>query len=151
MDDAFIVVSVISGLFGIMGLLILDRNWFRRERFKFEQDTLKKQNSLQFKKMARELGLDAKSAPPNYRASAPTSLLENAGPLLNLAKNLNPDQIAAVADILGGGTEAPESEGLGGIEGLIEFATKNPDLVQGFLGGLNKNKPVETGKGEGFL
>jgi hypothetical protein len=142
MDDAFIVVSVITSLFGILGLLILDRNWFRRERFKFEQDTQKKEYALRFKKMARDMGLDTKTPP--YRNPAASSLMDNAAPLLSLAKNMNPDQLAAIAEILGGGGGGggdEATEGLpGGLDGLLEFATKNPDLVKGFFDGLNKGK-----------
>jgi hypothetical protein len=152
MDDAFIVVSVITSLFGILGLLILDRNWFRRERFKFEQDTQKKEYALRFKKMARDMGLDSKVVTPPYRNPA-ASPLDNIAPLLGLAKNMNPDQLASIAEILGGGggggDEAPE--GLpGGLDGLLEFATKNPDLVKGFLEGITKGKGGGGSDG-GFL
>lgn len=58
MDEALIWVSIISGLFGIVGLELLTHNWFRKERFKIEAYNLKKQNDLQLKKMAKELGLD---------------------------------------------------------------------------------------------
>ena len=149
MDEAFVVVSVISGIFGLIGLLLLDRNWFRRERFKFEQDTLKKQNTLQFKKMARDLGLDSKASP--YRNSAPSSPLANIPALLEIAKSLNPDQLGTIADILTGAGGSEEAEdGLGGMEGLIDFATKNPDLVKGFLDGLTKGKN-QGGGDSGFL
>jgi hypothetical protein len=153
MDEAFIIVSVITSLFGILGLLILDRNWFRRERFKFEQDTQKKEYALRFKKMARDMGLDTKVNTPPYRSPA-ASPMDNIAPLLGLAKNLNPEQLGAIAEVLGGtggggGDEAPE--GLpGGLDGLLEFATKNPDLVKGFLEGITKGK---TGGGSdgGFI
>lgn len=149
MDDAFIVVSVITSLFGILGLLILDRNWFRRERFKFEQDTQKKEYALRFKKMARDMGLDQKSPP--YRSPA-ASPLDNISPLLGLAKNLKPEQLGAIADILGGGDDRGEDapEGLpGGLDGLLEFATKNPDLVKGFMEGLSKGKTGSGGANDG--
>ena len=146
MDEAFIVVSVISGVFGILGLLILDRNWFRREHFKFEMGVEKQKADLNFKKMRKDLGLDVKG--PAFQPTAPTSLLGNAAPLLELAKNLNPDQLGMIVDLLGGGGgREEEPEGLpGGIDGLLEFAAKNPDLVQGFLKGMPK--PQLPGGGE---
>ena len=150
MDEAFVVVSVISGIFGLIGLLLLDRNWFRRERFKFEQDTLKKQNTLQFKKMARDLGLDSKASP--YRNSAPSSPLANIPALLEIAKSLNPDQLGTIADMLTGAGGSEEAEGdLGGMEGLIDFATKNPDVVKSFLSGLTKGKEGGDDFGAGGL
>ena len=153
MDDAFIVVSVITSLFGILGLLILDRNWFRRERFKFEQDTQKKEYNLRFKKMARDMGLDTKTPP--YRAPAASSLMDTAAPLLSLAKNLKPGQLEGLLDVLGGGggEEPPEEGGEilpGGISGLLDFAEKNPQLVKGFIDGLNKTKQPPGGEG-GFI
>jgi hypothetical protein len=136
MDDAFIIVSIISGLFGIIGLMILDRNWFRRERFKFDQDTQKKEMTLRFKKMSRDLGLDTKLPPYQPSASNPSDVISG---LLPLLKNINPDQLGAIADILGGQEAEGGGEG-GGIEqGIIDFATKNPEMVKNFLEGL-KNK-----------
>jgi hypothetical protein len=137
MDEAFVIVSVISGIFGIIGLLILDRNWFRRERFKFEIDTKKKEYDLNFKKLKHELGLDMKSPPYRTPASSP---LENLSPLLSLAKNLNPDQLGALADILGGQEAEGGGEDSSGISSLVDFATKNPDLVKGFMDGISKGK-----------
>lgn len=139
MDEAFVVVSVISGIFGIIGLLILDRNWFRRERFKFNLDSDKKEQTLRFKKMARDLGLDVKTPPFRGPASTPMDTISG---LLPLLKNINPDQLGAIADILGG--QAPDEGGeegpLSGIEGLVDFATKNPDMVKGFMDGITKGK-----------
>jgi hypothetical protein len=147
MDEAFIYVTVISSLFGILGLLILDRNWFRRERFKFEMDTQKKEMSLRFKKMARDLGLDTKT--PAFRGPA-SSPLDTAGGLLQIAKNLGPDQLGALAGILGGKQEEVEEEEEGlpmGLDSLVDFATKNPDLVKGFLDGMKNKLPGGGGGG----
>jgi len=145
-DEAIIIVSVISGIFGIMGLLILDRNWFRREQFKFDIDTKKKTADLQFKKMRKDLGLDTTKG-PSYRASS-LNPLDTAGGLINLLKGLDADKIAALSGILGGTAAAEPEEAPEGIESLIQFALdpKNRDLVEGFLKGIKK---PEAGTNEG--
>lgn len=131
MDEAFIVVTVISSLFGILGLLILDRNWFRRERFKHDMDYRKKEESLRFKKLARDLGLDTKSPAFRGAASSPMDMVSSFLPLL---KNLDADKLGSIAGILGNQeSEESEEEPFGGMKGLVDFAMKNPDLVKGFL------------------
>lgn len=137
MDEAFIWVSVISGLFGILGLQLLTHNWFRKERFKLEAYNLKKQNDLQLRKMARDLGLDLKK-PPQSIEQAPLSdqkpnLLAEILP--SLVKNLDGEQISALAERFL--PAAAEQESGGGIGDLIgDFITENPEMVKSFLGGL---------------
>jgi hypothetical protein len=128
MDDAIVLSTIIGSVFSIIGLLILDRNWFRRERFKFDQDTQKKEMTLRFKKMARELGLDSKLPPYRPPASNPTDVISG---LLPLLKNINPDQLGAIADILGGQEAEGGGEAQGGVEGLVDFAVKNPEILKG--------------------
>jgi hypothetical protein len=155
MDESFIVVSVITTFGGICALLLMDRNWFRRERFKLERDTLKQENNLRMKKMARDLGLDIKKNPPlssPAQASAPSSPLDSLTSLLPLMKNLAPEQIQDLIGVLAGGSEADEStsEGMGlpgGLDGLLEFAKENPAIVQGFLKGI---KGGSGGSDKGF-
>lgn len=146
MDEAFIWVSVISGIFGLIGLELISHNWFKKERFKFEVFNLKKQNDLQLKKMARDMGLQ--STPPKGTTS-PNS--DNIGGLLDLAKGLPPESLGAIADIIQGRLGGGEGEdGLvpEGMDGLLDFAMKNPDIVKSFLGGMNKG---QENSNDGFL
>jgi len=143
MGTAVIISSAISAVFGLLALEVMSHNWFKKERFKFETFNLKKQNDLQLKKMARDMGL---SGTPPHRNS--TAAGDNVGGLLELAKGLNPDQLGAIADIIQGRLGGGEGEGEllpEGIDGLIEFATKNPDIVKGFLNGANKGKSNDDG------
>jgi hypothetical protein len=156
MDEAFIVVSVISGIFGIIGLLMINRFWFVKERFKFDMDFRKKEADLNFKKMRRDLGLDSKPVvPPAFQSSS--SPLENIAPLLSLAKNLTPETIENLQGLLGGlgggdtggGSEEP---GISGIDGLLDFANKNPEIVKGFMSGLQGKKAGGgSGGADGFI
>jgi hypothetical protein len=147
MDEAFIVVSVISGIFGILGLELISHNWFKKERFKFEVFNLKKRQDLELKKMARDMGLDYKISSRNTQQAG-----DGVGSLLDIAKNLPPESLGAIADIIQGRLGGGEGEGSvmpEGLEGLAEFAMKNPDIVKSFIGGLNKNK--EGGGSDGFM
>lgn len=149
MDEAFIVVSIISGVFGLMGLLLLDRNWFRREKYKFFIDTEKKKNDLQFKKMRKELGLDMKG--PSYRANSPINPLENITGILGLLKNLDSDKIGALAGLLGGNQESEGiSEGGSMAENLLKAALENPKIVEGISKMMSQggNNPPSD---EGFI
>jgi hypothetical protein len=141
MDETLIVVTLISGIFFMAAIQLNLRNYFKKEKFRSDIDLLKKQNNIQLKKMARDLGLSTGRNP-----QAPHTQ-QNIGSLLEIVKN--PDALAAITDILQGATagEMPE-----GIDGLVDFAMKNPDLVKGFFGGMLKGKEgQETGGADGFI
>jgi len=149
MDEAFIWVSVISGIFGLLGLELISHNWFKKERFKFETFNLKKQNDLQLKKMARDMGLQSTSS--SQKAVQPAG--DNIGGLLEIAKNLPPESLGAIADIIQGRLGGGEGEGQvmpEGLDGLLDFAMKNPDIVKGFTQGLTKGREG-GGEESGFL
>ena len=151
MDESFIVVSIISGLFGILGLQLLTHNWFKKERFKLEAHNLKKENDIRLKKLARDLGLDTKQG-----GGPPAALGGDIGGLLGLAKNLSKDQIADIIDIVagggGGGGEEPGDEAQGDvvnslIDGFMQTDTgKNlvNKVIQGGLKGVAQGQQ-ETG------
>jgi len=149
MDESLIVVSIVSGLFTLAGISLLNHNWFKRESFKFDISFDRKKHDLELKKMARDMGLTSptKSSIASTQDRAPSSILD-------FAKNLHPDQIAAIAEILTG--QPTEDQVAGGImpdgmEGLIDFATKNPDVVKSFLSGLTKGKEGGDDFGAGGL
>lgn len=137
MEIDFALASLVGGITGLIGLMLLDRNWYRRENFKVERDLTKATNQLQIQKMRRELGLDKKSTPA---ISPPSSGGLDLKSLLPILQALAPEQIQ---DIIGNLTGAETAEGLegglgglDGIDGLIEFASKNPEIVKSFLGGV---------------
>lgn len=144
MDESFIWVSVISGLFGLVGLELLTHNWFRKERFKLEAYNMKKQNELQLKKMAKELGLTmGKSSVPEPIQS--NNMISQFLP--EIIKNLEPEQLSALADRF-----IPENEeGGGSTDGLIDWALKNPDVLKGIVQGFSGAKKENTESGEGWI
>jgi hypothetical protein len=150
MDEAFIWVSVISGLFGILGLELLTHNWFRKERFKVETYNLKKQNELQLRKMARDMGLDTKKgvSPPLETPFSSNSqgLLGQLAPFAPLLKNLDGEQISALIDRFIPQAEEEEVGSGGGIGDMLgEFVQNNPEIVQSFLGGLKSGTQKQGG------
>jgi len=136
------VASLVGGITGIISLLILDRNWYRRETFKVDRDFDKKSNDIKLKKMARDLGLDKKAILSNTPpiSSFSGGGLETLRSLAPLLQKLAPEQIQDLIEGVTGVGTADSGEGslggLDGIDGLIDFATKNPEIVKGFLGGL---------------
>jgi len=52
MDEALIYCTIIGGIFGLLSLQLMSRNWFKKERFKFEVLSLKKRQDLELKKLA---------------------------------------------------------------------------------------------------
>jgi len=148
LDEAFIVVSVVSGIFGLIGIELLSHNWFKKERFKIQASNIKKQNDLQIKKMAKELGVNiSRNA---SKAGAPP--LGSISSLVDIAKQLSPEQLGSIVSTFTGGApelelEPPEEEDTG-INHLIEFAKKNPELVKGFMSKmpqLTEGGETETG------
>jgi hypothetical protein len=137
MDETLIYVSIISGLFMIAGLEVMTHNWFRKERFKFETYNLKKQNDLKLKKMAKELGIG------KYAPQEPILEEKQAGNILSqylpeIIKNLEPDQLAALADRF-----LPESEERtegGMLDGILKYAAENPEIAKSFLEGVTGGK-----------
>jgi hypothetical protein len=144
MEIDFALASLVGGITGLIGLMLLDRNWYRRENFKISRDLTKSKNQLEIQKMRKELGLGKNAIP----SPSPSSDGLNLKSLLPILQTLAPEQIQ---DILGGitGAETAESDGeglggLNGIEGLIDFATKNPEIVKSFLGGVKSGAQKES-------
>jgi hypothetical protein len=146
MEGELIIVTIISSLFGLLGLQLLNHNWFKKQRFKTDSELLRAENKIRLKKLEKDLlGQTAPAAaqPPLQSSSAANqNILMQLAPLL---KNLDSDQIAGLIDrFTGGGEEGEpiEDNSLGGI--ITRFAAENPEIVQGFLNGL-KNRADGAG------
>lgn len=136
-----VYVSIISGLFGILGLLILNLSWYRKEKFKVEMGFLKKKNDLEFKRLAQEYGLPIKKTPSGGSVSTdnPPSLPSF---LPELLSKLPPDTLADLAERF---LPAPDEGGGGGItDQLMEFAQSNPEIVKSILGGIKLGAQEKT-------
>jgi hypothetical protein len=84
------------------------------------------------------------------REKSPLGALGGVASLAPLLRNLDGDQIAALADtFLGGGRGGGEGEGEGGtMDMLLDFAEKNPDVVKGLLEGITKGAKNVTQREE---
>jgi len=124
----------------LIGQVILmgmwNANWFKRENFKIQKSNVLAQNKLQLRKLEKDLGLTkAKDIIP---AERPTTM-QTISSLAPLLAKLNPDTIDILADkFLGTGAVAEIGAGeSGGVtDMLMDFATKNPEMVQDILGGI---------------
>lgn len=126
-DFAFIFVAVISGIFGLIGLQLMQQNWFKREDLKYRYDV--KRAKLRKKNV------------PVKATSTPSSPLD----WISIIKKLDPDMVHNFVDVVSGGSpEYADEEGAEGIEGMIgkalNVAKNNPELAQTFIDGLNKGK-----------
>ena len=129
-----VYATIVGSLFGILGLLLINRNWFKKMRFKTELDLLKAKNRVEIKRLEKQINIDT---PRNEKIeNSQSNLLTQIAPLL---KNLDGEQIASLIDAFtGGGQEAEAPEGLSGL--LQDIVSEHPELVQGFLQGIGKNK-----------
>ncbi|RLC68401.1 MAG: hypothetical protein DRH97_03265 [Chloroflexi bacterium] len=134
-------VALIMTVGGIAGSILvsqmLQMNWFKRENFKFSMAIDRKENSIRFRKMERDLGLSKGKPLTQTEARTPMDWLET-------IKKLDPNMLHNLVDSFSGQkTEYeegdPESEG-GLIEKALGFAKSNPELAQNFIDGLNKGK-----------
>lgn len=118
MEGELIIVSIISLAGAIMISTLYNRNWFKRENFKINIAAEK----LKLKKLAKDLDI------------APVKTGTDKG-IIELLSNLDKDKIANILDMLQGGSDTEvENEGIENV--LLDFASKNPELVKNLIGGL---------------
>jgi len=138
-DTGLIVMSLIS-LAGMVLIFTLNNStWFKKENFKIQKKVLMDENRIKMKRLERELGLK-NAAPVEY--TEPRNTLDVAGDILPILKNLDGEQIKGLAGIFLGNDDerdydAPEPD-LTSM--LVDYATKNPEVVQGLLNGITKPK-----------
>ena len=139
-------VALIMTIGGIAGSILVTQmwqmNWFKRENFKYDQSINRKENSIRFKKMEKDLGLKAGSSLKSTTAASPLDWIET-------IKKLDPNVVHRFIDSISGvtGVESEEEESPGGIEGTImNIAQNNPELVQNFIAGLNKGQGEQQGQ-----
>ena len=125
MEGELIIVSIISGIFTIIGISLLNHNWFKKQEMKY--------NFEKYKVRQKSKG----KTPP--RTPAPSSPIE----WIDKLKGINPETLHTLVDTLSG---EGEGEGEAGLEDtIINIARENPELVKKFLGGISgtqKENPV---------
>jgi len=144
MDETLIFVTIISSIAGLIGIELLNHNWFRRETFKVDTNFQKKSNDLKIKQLAKELGVSSQRAPPEPPEKSSGAGIA-AAILPELLKNMDPDTLANIAtNLIGGygGSAEPLEEGGGGsgMDMISDFIANNPDVIKGFLEGVKGGK-----------
>ena len=131
MEGELIIVSIITTIGMLLGMWILNQNWFKRQEVKYRYQ-------LKRAKLSKKISVPVKEEP---------TTIGTLGQLLPLLKNLDGDQISALADRFLGEGDASGIEG-DALGGLLQFAEKNPSLVKSFLDGLGTQQegkqPPET-------
>lgn len=125
-DTGLIAVALISQVGMIIGLLIWQNGWFRKERFKIYSKNTKDINKLNLDKLRKEMGLTGKTS----KVTEETSKLGMLTDLLPVLKKLEPEQVKALADAYLSG-EVEEFDGI------------PPEIIEIFLKGVK-----EQGGGE---
>jgi len=131
MDNAIIVVAIITTLGGLAGMYMMQYNWTKRL-------------DLKHKYLIKRYDLSQKKKLPISSVPDPVSPLSSVSQLLPLLKNLDGDQIGSLVDTFtGGGYEEPLPKNEGITDTLLAFAEENPEVVKGILGGLTSGKKTE--------
>jgi len=138
------ITALIFSLGGLATAVIVSQmwqnNWIKRETFKLKKRNILAENRIKMKKLERELGLGKYKNEPEPSSNTPVEGISN---LLNIAKELEPEQLRAiVGKLTGEPTEADlEEEGEDGIsEGLMQFARENPEMVKNIIANLSGKK-----------
>jgi len=131
MEGELIFLGFIMLIGQIILLQMWNANWFKKENFKMQRDTVKAENRIKLKKMERELGLT--------KGKSASSEIKDENSILDLLKGIDKDKIG---DILGMLQEG-ESEGGSAITDIINNLP--PEVIEGFLSGLKNGKKQETG------
>ena len=119
----FIAESIISAISAICCIMLLNRNWFARQKLKSE---------LEEKRMKYKFNLDKKRLKSSSSAATPLDSLGGLTKYLPLLKTLDGDQIQdLIAVILGGDEEVQLS---GAAEKILEMVP--PEVIQGFIEGF---------------
>jgi len=128
MEGELIAVSITSGIFTIIGIMLLQRNWMQKKEMDWKY-TIKRY----------KLGKQYKIAESQLPPPASKSTIEK-------VKGINMDKIGNILDMIQGKDydTIDEDEDEDFLNTIIEIAKNNPELTQQFLGKLGKGS--EAGK-----
>jgi len=134
-DGSLVILGLMTSIFTLVSIEMINHNWFKREKFKFNMSIEKKEVDMKLKKMARELGLDKKPISPIEQSLPPAgaSTMDTIKSLLPLAAKLAPEQLEALIDNFLPSEGGDYEEKPSGIDSLVDFISKNPEIVRGFV------------------
>jgi hypothetical protein len=117
MEGELIVMSFISLIGTVIILQLRDRAYFKKQNFKLQLDTVKAENRLKLKKLEREMGITSGSKKTEGGSG------EGIAALLPLLKNLDPEQLTGLLDMLPGSAGGD----------LGSWIQDNPEIIKTFL------------------
>jgi hypothetical protein len=133
-NEVFMYVSVISGIFGLLSIYMLNRNWFKRQELK---------SNLAMQEMGYKYKIDKKKIKLKEAQTLQTPLDAITGKGTNLAKflplltELDPDTLMELKDIfLGGGSVKDVPKGV--LSEILDVVP--PEVIQEFIGGFVEGK-----------
>ena len=133
MDSTLIAVAIISGVFGIISIQLIQYNYFKKKRFDFKISQAKKLDTIKLQQVRKEMGISKNAKITEY-------VPEESG-VIDMIKNIDMDKIKGALSMLQGDDDDGDSPALGGIAGFIE---ENPELVNNILSGLKDSKHKDS-------
>jgi len=133
-------VALIMTAGGIGGAILVSqmtlRNWFKREKFKFNQQVDRKEMNLRFKKMEKDFKL---------KEDAPIQPREQG--VVESIQGINPELIKAGIQALGKDeddyVDVEPDRKPDMLETILDVAQKNPELASKFIDGITKKAGVK--------
>ena len=137
---------IFLGFLMLIGQIILmqmwQNGWFKKENFKIQKSLVMAENKLKMRKLEREMGLTpSKKIVPEESS---TSTLGTISSLLPLLKGLDPDQLGDLVDRFVGGEREEGAPTGDPLNMLVDYATRNPEMLEGLLKGLGAGKNEES-------
>jgi len=137
---------IFLGFLMLIGQIILmqmwQNGWFKKENFKIQKSLVMAENKLKMRKIEREMGLTpSKKIVPEEQPSTLSSISS----LLPLLKGLDPDQLGDLVDRFVGGESEEAAAGGNPLNMLMDYASRNPEMVEGLIKGLGaKSEQTQT-------
>jgi len=131
MDDALVIVSVITTIGGLFGLWMINQNWFRRLKAKLDYEK-------DMAKLKHKYGITKAS----LKTPQAEGKLEGIASLVPMLTKLSGNQIKALADKFLNPEDFEEGEEGDIISTLINEIS--PDLIKGFLEGQTNKSQTQT-------
>jgi len=135
-----VAIIMTAGMLGgsILITQLTNHNWFKREKFKFNQQIDRKEANIRFKKLEKDLKVkDIPPVPPR----------ENT--LVETLQNLNPDMIKTLAGALSKNEDYEDydipDEKPDITEVITDIAKSNPELVKQVIDKFTKGGNADEG------
>lgn len=125
-----VYMALITTAGGLIGLLYLDKSFYRRLQWKREYE-------IEMLKLQKKEARTDKKLAARIKTKAPKGKLEGIADWIKIIKDLDPEMISGLLNILPDKTVEDIGEGDDLVSIISTFAQKNPDIVKGFIDGIS--------------